>query len=118
MWGQTKCLKHVVIVIILSPISIVRYFESFYFHATPPSRWSEFIPSILCDKIDDPAGQINCIKGLCETCGELALFPLEIENIDVTKKLNCKSYMYVKKETKLGKETKMLEYVEEELPIV
>ena len=72
----------------------------------------------MCDNIDYPTGKINCIKGLCETCGELALFPLEIENIDVTKKLNCKSYKYVKNETKLGKETKRLEYVEEELPIV
>ena len=74
--------------------------------------------SILCDKIDDPAGQINCIKGLCETCGELALFPIKVENIDVTKKMNCKSYKYVKNETKLGKETKRLEYVEEELCIL
>ncbi|WP_233358240.1 hypothetical protein, partial [Vibrio cholerae] len=62
--------------------------------------------------------QINCIKGLCETCGELALFPLKIEKIDVTKKLNCKSYKNVKNETKLGKETKRLEYVEEELLVL
>ena len=52
------------------------------------------------------------------TCGELALFPLKIENIDVTKKLNCKIYKYVKNEINLGKETKRLEYVEEELPIL
>ena len=32
--------------------------------------------------------------------------------------MNCKSYKYVKNETKLGKETKRLEYVEEELPIL
>jgi len=72
----------------------------------------------LCDNIDDPTSKINCIKGLCETCGELALFPLKTENIDVTKILNCKSYKYVKNETKLGKETKRLEYVEEGLPIL
>ena len=72
----------------------------------------------MCDNIDDPIGKINCIKGLCETCGELALFPLKIETIDVTKKLNCKSYKYFKNETKLGKETKRLEYVEEELSIL
>ena len=72
----------------------------------------------MCDNIDDPASQINCIKGLCETCGELALFPLKTENIDVTKILNCKSYKYVKNETKLGKETKRLEYVEEELSVL
>ena len=43
---------------------------------------------------------------------------MKIETIDVTKKLNCKSYKYVKNETKLGKETKRLEYVEEELPVL
>ena len=58
------------------------------FHVAPPSRRSKYISSILCDKIDDPTGQINYIEGLCETCGELALFPLKIENIDVAKKLN------------------------------
>ena len=72
----------------------------------------------MCDNIDDPIGKINFIKGLCETCGELALFPLKTENIDVTKILNCKSYKYVKNETKLGKETKRLEYVEEEFPVL
>ena len=49
---------------------------------------------------------------------ELALFPFKIENIDATKKLNCKSYKYVKNETKLEKDTKRLEYVEEELPVL
>ena len=48
----------------------------------------------------------------------MALFPLKIENIDVTKKLSCKSYKYVKNETKLGIETKGLEYVEEEFPVL
>ena len=45
-------------------------------------------------------------------------FLLEIENSDVTKKLNCKSYKYVKNEIKLGKERKRLEYVEEELLVL
>ena len=47
-----------------------------------------------------------------------SIFSLKIETINVTKKLHCKSYKYVKNETKLGKETKRLEYVEEELPII
>ena len=69
----------------LSGISKV-YRRHIGFHAAPPSKRSEFISSILCDNIDDPTSKINCIKGLCETCGELALFPLKIENIDVIKK--------------------------------
>ena len=43
--------------------------DTYDFHAAPPSRRREFISSILHDKIDDPTSQINCIKGLCETCG-------------------------------------------------
>ena len=62
--------------------------DTYSFHTAPPSRRSEFISSILCDKIDDPVGQINCVIRTCETCHELALFPLKIENINVTKKVN------------------------------
>ena len=51
-------------------------------------------------------------------CGESALFLLKIKNIDVTKKVNCKSYKYANNETKLRKVKKRLKYVEEELPIV
>lgn len=74
--------------------------------------------SILCDKIDDLVGLINCIKIICETYGELALFPLNFENIDGTKKLNCQKLQVCKEQNKVGKDTKRLEYVEEELPVL
>ena len=62
--------------------------DTYGFHATPPSRPSEFISFILCEKIDDLVGLINCIKGICEMCGELTLFYLKIENINVSKTMN------------------------------
>ena len=91
--------------------------ETFGYKNAPPSRRSEFISSILCDKIDDPVGQINCIRGTCETCSNLALFPLNNEDIDVTKMITCKCYKYVRNETKFGKESKRLEYVEDEMTV-
>ena len=50
--------------------------ETFGYKNSPPSRWSEFISSILCDKIDDSVGQIDFIKGTCDTCSNLALLLL------------------------------------------
>lgn len=84
----------------------------------PPKRTSPFIASILCDKSDDNAtGQINCIRGICGTCGDLAKLPLRDEDTNMRKMVNCKSYKYKKIETKFGKESTRLDYVEEEIPI-
>ena len=48
----------------------------------------------------------------------MAHFPLKNDDIDVTKMINYKCYKYVRNETKIGKETKILEYVEEELHVL
>lgn len=58
------------------------------FQNAPPKQASLFIKSILCDHENGP--QINCIKGICETCGNLAKFPSRIEDTDLTKTVNCK----------------------------
>ena len=83
---------------------------------TFPKRPSQFITSILCDKPNDCAiGEIDCIRGTCETCGNLTKFPLREEDTNMTRMVKCKRYKYIKSETKAGKESTRLEYVEDEI---
>lgn len=70
---------------------------------------------MLCDHKNGP--QLNCIKGHCDTCGNLAKFPSRDEDTNLTKTVNWKSYKYVKFQTNYRKESTRLSYVEEEIPI-
>lgn len=83
-----------------------------------PKRPSQFIASILCNKsIDHEIPEIDCIRGTCQTCGDLAKFPLRLEDTDMVRMIKCKRYKYIKSETKVGKESTRLEYVEDEIPV-
>ena len=48
-------------------------------------KWSsQFITSILCNKPNDHAiGEIDCIRGTCETCGNSTKFPLRDKDTDM-----------------------------------
>ena len=59
--------------------------------------------------------EIDCIRGTCETCGNLTKFPLREEDTNTTRMVKCKRYKYIKSETKAGKESTRLEYVEDEI---
>ena len=60
---------------------------------TLPKWLSQFITSILCDKPNDCGiGEIDCIRGTCETCGNLTKFPLWDEDTDLVRMVKCKRY--------------------------
>ena len=69
-----------------------------------PKQLSQFITSILCDKPNDCAiGEIDFLRGTCETCGNLTKFPLREEDTNTTRMVKCKRYKYINSETKFEK---------------
>ena len=62
-------------------------------------------------------GEIDCIRGTYGLCDNLTKFPLRDEDIDMMRMVKYKRYKYIKSETKVGKESTRLEYVEDDIPI-
>ena len=48
-----------------------------------PSSTTQFVRSILCDKLEDSDEfKVQCIKNQCEDCEDLCKFSMKIENIN------------------------------------
>jgi hypothetical protein len=60
-----------------------------------PRNTTEFVKSILCDKLEDSYEfKVQCIKNQSEDCGDLRKFPLQIENINESKQVSWMRYEY------------------------
>ena len=81
-----------------------------------PSSTTEFVKSILCDKLEDSDEfKVQCIKNQCEDCGDLHKFSMQIENINESTPVSWMRYEYETYQNKIGDESKKIVLKESEL---